>query len=96
MDSPKPPPRKKKQSKPQTADPTQKTKTGGGPAPSRIPKQKSDDIDDEDDDFRPVNVDLNMVKNLMESYNSQQGTAGPTSNILGSMGMRLPRDADDF
>jgi len=49
-----------------------------------------DDIDDEDDDFRPVNVDMNAVKNLLHSYEAQQGGAGPTSNILGSMGMRLP------
>jgi len=49
-----------------------------------------EDVDDEDDDFRPVNVDMNAVKNLLHSYEAQQGRAGPTSNILGGMGMRLP------
>ena len=49
-----------------------------------------EDIDDEDDEFRPVNVDMNAVKNLLHSYEAQQGHAGPTSNILGGMGMRLP------
>jgi hypothetical protein len=49
-----------------------------------------EDIDDEDDDFRPVDVDLNAVKNLLESYGSQHGLPGPASNILGSMGFRLP------
>lgn len=50
----------------------------------------AEDIDDEDDDFRPVNVDMNAVKNLLHSYEAQQGRAGPTSNILGGMGMHLP------
>jgi len=49
-----------------------------------------DDIDDEDDDFRPVAVDLNAVKNLMDSYGAQHGVSGPASNILGSMGINLP------
>lgn len=50
----------------------------------------ADDIDDEDDDFRPVNVDLNTVKNLMDSYSAQGGAAGPTTNILSSMSVKLP------
>ena len=48
-----------------------------------------DDIDDLDDDFEPVAVDLNMVDNLLQSYNAQQGMPGPTSNMLGSMGIRM-------
>ena len=54
------------------------------------------DIDDlDDDDFKPVDVDLNLVKNMLQSYDSQQGEAGPTSNILGSMGVKLPRDTSE-
>lgn len=73
---PKPPPRRKK--------PAVQTHgagmAGGDPT-----------IDDEDDDdFRPVNVDMNAVKNLLQSYEAQQGHAGPTSNILGGLGIRLP------
>jgi len=48
------------------------------------------DIDDEDDDFKPVNIDMNAVKNLLHSYEAQQGNAGPTSNILSAVGVRLP------
>jgi len=57
-----------------------------------------DDIDDEDDDFRPVNIDMNAVKNLLHSYEAQQGHAGPTSNILSGMGMHLPSSSppDEF
>ncbi|KAF6108389.1 ecdysoneless cell cycle regulator [Phyllostomus discolor] len=42
----------------------------------------------------PVDVDLNLVSNILESYSSQAGLAGPASNLLQSMGVRLPEDTD--
>ncbi|CAH1795570.1 unnamed protein product [Owenia fusiformis] len=62
------------------------------PARAR-PESDEFDIDDLDDDFEPVNVDLTVVKNMMESYKSQQGLPGPGGNILGSMGVRIPEDS---
>ncbi|XP_033115005.1 protein ecdysoneless homolog [Anneissia japonica] len=50
---------------------------------------------EEKDELRPVEVDLNLLKNLLESYSSQNGLAGPASNILHSMGIKLPDNADD-
>ena len=62
------------------------------------PKAAHDDDDDidalDDDDFQPIDVDLNAVKNLLQSYNAQQGLAGPASNILSSMGVHMPQDSD--
>ena len=49
-------------------------------------------IDDEHDDFRPVNVDVNVVKNTLESFHAQRGLAGPATNILKGMGVVLPPD----
>ena len=49
---------------------------------------------DEVEDIRPVDLDLNLVKNLLASYSAQQGLAGPVSNLLGSMGLSLPDDQD--
>lgn len=40
--------------------------------------------------LQPVDIDFNLVKNLLESYTSQEGGAGPTSNILQSMGIKMP------
>lgn len=37
---------------------------------------------------------MNTVKNLLESYGAQEGLAGPTSNILGSMGVVIPLNKD--
>lgn len=51
------------------------------------------DIDDiDDDDFKPVDVDMNLVKNMLTSYDSQQGAPGPISNMMGSMGVKMPKD----
>ncbi|XP_055701059.1 protein ecdysoneless [Phlebotomus papatasi] len=52
-----------------------------------------DDFDDIED-FQPVDIDLNTLKNMMESYQAQLGGPGPASNLLGSMGVRLKPPAD--
>ncbi|MEW5316553.1 MAG: hypothetical protein WDW38_007920 [Sanguina aurantia] len=43
------------------------------------------------DDLQPVDLDLNLVKNLIRSYTSQQGMSGPASNLAGLLGLELPR-----
>ncbi|KAF9897279.1 hypothetical protein BX616_005881, partial [Lobosporangium transversale] len=43
-----------------------------------------------------VDEDLNLAKNLLESFRSQGGLPGPAGNILSRLGIMLPRDeADD-
>lgn len=41
-----------------------------------------------------ADVDLNLVSNILESYSSQAGLAGPASNLLHSMGVQLPDSTD--
>jgi hypothetical protein len=55
---------------------------------------KDGDLDDESDG-EEIDIDFNLAKNLLESFKAQAGTAGPGSNLLGLMGMQLPRDEDD-
>jgi hypothetical protein len=43
------------------------------------------------EDTGDVNVDANLMKNLLESFASQEGLPGPTGNILGTLGVRLPK-----
>ncbi|CAJ1931282.1 unnamed protein product [Sphenostylis stenocarpa] len=45
-----------------------------------------------DEDFSPVDVDVNLVKSFLHSFSSQQGLPGPASNLLGLMGVQLPQD----
>ncbi|KAK4430513.1 protein ecdysoneless [Sesamum alatum] len=51
----------------------------------------NDEMDE--DELTPVDVDINLVKNFLDSYSSQEGLSGPASNLLGLMGLRLPDDA---
>nr|XP_054493368.1 LOW QUALITY PROTEIN: protein ecdysoneless homolog [Agelaius phoeniceus] len=41
-----------------------------------------------------LDVDMNLVANLLESYSAQAGLAGPTSNILQSLGLNLPESTE--
>jgi hypothetical protein len=42
--------------------------------------------------FEPVDIDMNALKNILESYQAQMGGAGPAINMLGPMGIRLQAD----
>ena len=53
------------------------------------------DEEDEDEGDQMVDIDYNLAKNLLESFKSQAGMAGPAGNILSLMGMKLPRDEGD-
>ncbi|KAG9440693.1 hypothetical protein H6P81_020858 [Aristolochia fimbriata] len=50
--------------------------------------------EDMEEDFSPVDVDVNLVKSLLDSFSSQQGLPGPASNLLGLMGLQLPEDSN--
>lgn len=43
-----------------------------------------------DTDF-PVDLDLNLVKNMLESFEAQEGLPGPAGSILGSLGIGLSK-----
>ncbi|XP_061168215.1 protein ecdysoneless homolog [Saccostrea echinata] len=74
---------------PQVSEPTS-TK------PQNESKKKSKkSIAEEDDDFEPVNIDINIVKNMLESMNAQPGLAGPASNILQTMGVKIPTETKE-
>ncbi|KAK4452069.1 protein ecdysoneless [Podospora aff. communis PSN243] len=63
---------------------------------SKLPAVKaggsSAEVDEEDEDDNEVDIDYNLAKNLLESFKSQSGMAGPAGNLLSLMGMPLPRD----
>jgi hypothetical protein len=46
-----------------------------------------------DGEMTPVDIDLNLVESILNSYSSQQGLPGPASNLLGLMGIKVPPDA---
>ncbi|XP_048800627.1 protein ecdysoneless homolog [Lagopus muta] len=69
-------------------------KKGAYSAKSTTSQNAGLDSEEEDAELTPVDVDMNLVTNLLESYSAQAGLAGPTSNILQSMGVYLPENTD--
>jgi len=47
---------------------------------------------DESDGSEENDIDINLAKNLLESFKSQAGMAGPGGNLMGMMGLNMPRD----
>lgn len=47
-----------------------------------------------EEQIQPLDVDLNLVTNLLESLSCQAGLAGPASNLLQSLGIHLPPNSD--
>ena len=45
-------------------------------------------------DVKPVDLDTNLVRSLLQSYTAQQGLAGPAGNLAGLLGLNLPDNAD--
>ncbi|KAJ8130057.1 hypothetical protein O1611_g3571 [Lasiodiplodia mahajangana] len=68
-----------------------------GSTEGTVTKDKGKGIDQADDESgdEEVDIDYNLAKNLLESFKSQAGLAGPAGNLLGTMGMTLPRDEDE-
>ncbi|WEW60500.1 hypothetical protein PRK78_005987 [Emydomyces testavorans] len=58
----------------------------------KAPIRDVDDADQSDEEYDDSKVDINLARNLLESVRSQSGAAGPGSNLLGLMGMKIPRD----
>jgi hypothetical protein len=54
-----------------------------------------DKQDWEDESDEEINIDFNLAKNLLESFKSQAGMAGPGGNLMGMLGVQMPRDEDD-
>ncbi|XP_044070259.1 protein ecdysoneless homolog [Siniperca chuatsi] len=51
-------------------------------------------VEEREEEIQPLDVDLNLVTNLLESLSCQAGLAGPASNLLQSLGIHLPPNSD--
>lgn len=52
------------------------------------------ELEETEEEIHPLDVDLNLVSNLLESLSCQDGLAGPASNLLQSLGLHLPPNSD--
>jgi hypothetical protein len=65
---------------------------------SKKGKEKVVELDDNEEDIsedEEVDIDYNLAKNLLESLKGQGGMSGPVGNMLGLMGLQMPRDEGD-
>lgn len=57
---------------------------------------KSEDVEndnfDEVEDFKPIDIDVNALRNIVKSYEGEMGKSGPASTLLTSIGLRLDPD----
>ncbi|KIW69040.1 hypothetical protein PV04_04944 [Phialophora macrospora] len=60
---------------------------GGEQVDEEYELSSDDDIDNE--------IDIDLARNLLESLKAQAGKAGPGGNLMGMMGLRMPRDEAD-
>ncbi|KAM9804364.1 protein ecdysoneless homolog [Neosynchiropus ocellatus] len=67
------------------------SQTADKKGPEKVPDQRSGDAEEE---IQPLDLDLNLVTNLLESLSCQAGLAGPASNLLHSLGIHLPPNSD--
>lgn len=51
-------------------------------------------LEETEEEIQPLDVDLNLVTNLLESLSCQAGLAGPASNLLQSLSIHLPPNSD--
>ncbi|KAJ1675333.1 hypothetical protein EV182_001476 [Spiromyces aspiralis] len=51
--------------------------------------------EDEEDEYREVNIDLNLAHNILSSFKSQEGLPGPAGNLLSSLKFQIPHDIED-
>ncbi|CZR57434.1 related to sgt1 protein [Phialocephala subalpina] len=74
-------------------DPTPKKLSALKGESKATPKTVEEEVHEDSDEG--VDIDFNLAKNLLESFKSQAGMAGPGGNLLGLMGLQLPRDEGD-
>eukprot|EP00116_Pleurobrachia_bachei_P003072 sb/3463334/ len=43
-----------------------------------------------------LDIDFNLVSNILNSFSADSGLDGPASSVLASLGVRLPRNEDNF
>lgn len=62
-------------------------------------KETVDDNFSDVEHFEPVDIDMNAVQNILESYRSEFGCPGPASNLLGPLGIvespKFPQDKNE-
>ena len=60
-----------------------------------VTKNEDNDDDQESSDDEYLDEDYSLAKNMLESFKSQAGVSGPAGNLMGMLGVQMPRDEHD-
>lgn len=55
--------------------------------------EAEEEVDSDDGQF--LDEDYNLVANMLESFKSQGGSAGPGGNLMSMLGVKMPRDDEE-
>lgn len=85
--------KKKKSPKPKYTTTTPSAARSSKGESSTTAKASVQEVDefDEEEGLTPVNIDMAALANILESYQSQDGPSGPSSNLLQSVGIDLSK-----
>jgi hypothetical protein len=76
---------------------TDSTKAKGKAKVDSAVGQEGNNTEDEGgEEGEEVQIDYNLAKNLLEAFKGQTGMAGPAGNMMGLMGITMPRDEKDM
>ncbi|KAL2003289.1 hypothetical protein VTN02DRAFT_4410 [Thermoascus thermophilus] len=73
----------------------QRSVKGKAAARSTDETDHRDEPEEDEDMDEKQRARINLAKNLLESFQSQGGMAGPGGNMLGMMGMKMPKPSKD-
>ncbi|XP_072246886.1 protein ecdysoneless homolog [Leuresthes tenuis] len=71
-----------------------KASSGNGSSAGDGLSKEEREVEETEEEIQPLDVDVNLVTNLLESLSCQAGLAGPASNLLQSLGLHLPPNSD--
>ncbi|KAL9609582.1 MAG: hypothetical protein Q9167_005655 [Letrouitia subvulpina] len=64
----------------------------GQPSTGSARSNKATEAASDDSDTDEVNINHHLAQNLLESFSSQGGLAGPGGNLMGMLGIHMPRN----
>ncbi|KAJ3182658.1 hypothetical protein HDU87_007997 [Geranomyces variabilis] len=67
------------------------TKVGASFATAKAQCNATAEDDGEATKPAPIDLDLNLVQNILASFQAQEGLPGPAGTMLGSLGLRVPK-----
>jgi hypothetical protein len=74
-----------------SSNPSTSTSKQASGSASNARVEELDEFDTNESAYKPVNIDMNALANILESYQSQEEASGPSANLLRSVGFDITK-----